>query len=643
MIFGNNVTLLFGDRSLFDHLNFSWSSADKIGLIGRNGAGKSTLLKAIAGQLKLDEGSVTLERGKRLAYLPQEVVLSSERSVIEEAYTAFAELAALSQEAQDLEKIIEAGLSDEQAHDILDRYATVQEGLANYDPESLKVEAKKILQGLGFASEKLDAPVSSLSVGWKMRLVLAKLLLSHADFYLFDEPTNHLDIVAKDWFVSFLKESKTGFVLVSHDRYFLDNVCDYMYELDRGQGKAYHGNYAAYENQKAQEKEMIEKAYEQQQREIKQKMVTIDRFRASASKAAMAQSMLKQLDKIERIEPVAKPPSVTLNFSHVQRSGKIVLVVKDLSKKFDNHTIFKNVSFEIPAGEKVALVAANGVGKSTLLNLICGKYELESGSVSFGHNVIPALFEQDQDKVLNHKKTILEEAEDSCKTTTARQRVRGFLGAFLFPGDDVHKKIGVLSGGEKNRVAMVKVLLTDANFLILDEPTNHLDLDSKDILLRALTQFTGTILFVSHDRDFLNSLATTIIELTPQGARMYKGNYDEYLYRKQMISPTQGVATNIQQNDKQESKKDSSQSRVNQNKASSGKEAYELRKKMSNLEKKISRLEDDFKNLAEKLGFYAYGSDQYNRVLDQQRAIQEEKAKSERTWEELQAKYEEFE
>lgn len=632
MIFGNNVTLMFGDRALFDHLSFSWDASDKIGLIGRNGAGKSTLLKAIAGLLQLDEGSISIERGKRFAYLPQEVVLNSERSILEEAYTAFAELAALSQEAAELEKIIEAGLSGDQAHEILDRYAAVQEGLANYDPESLKVEAKKVLQGLGFTPEKFDAPVTSLSVGWKMRLVLAKLLLSNADFYLFDEPTNHLDIVAKDWFVNFLKESKTGFVLVSHDRYFLDNVCDYMYELDRGQGKAYYGNYAAYETQKAQAKELIEKAYEQQQREIKQKMETIERFRAKASKAGMAQSMLKQLDKIERIEPVAKPPSVTLNFSHVQRSGKVVLVVKDLSKKFDDRTIFKDVSFEIPCGEKVALVAANGVGKSTLLNLICGKYPLEAGSVSMGYNVHPALFEQDQDKVLNHKKTILEEAEDSCKTPTARQRVRGFLGAFLFPGDDVHKKIGVLSGGEKNRVAMVKVLLTDANFLILDEPTNHLDLDSKDILLRALKQFTGTILFVSHDRDFLNSLATTIIELTPNGARTYKGNYDEYLYRKQMNSGLQ-EASAPKVIEKQEVKK-TSQSTSTLN----SKEAHELRKKISNIEKKISRLDADFNDLTEKLSFYAYGSDQYNRVLDQQRTIQEEKAKAERNWEELQAK-----
>lgn len=632
MIFGNNVTLMFGDRALFDHLSFSWDASDKIGLIGRNGAGKSTLLKAIAGLLQLDEGSISIERGKRFAYLPQEVVLASERSILEEAYTAFAELAALSQEAAELEKIIEAGLSGDQAHEILDRYAVVQEGLANYDPESLKVEAKKVLQGLGFTPEKFDAPVTSLSVGWKMRLVLAKLLLSKADFYLFDEPTNHLDIVAKDWFVNFLKESKTGFVLVSHDRYFLDNVCDYMYELDRGQGKAYYGNYAAYETQKAQAKELIEKAYEQQQREIKQKMETIERFRAKASKAGMAQSMLKQLDKIERIEPVAKPPSVTLNFSHVQRSGKVVLVVKDLSKKFGDHTIFKNVSFEIPCGEKVALVAANGVGKSTLLNLICEKYPLETGSVSMGYNVHPALFEQDQDKVLNHKKTILEEAEDSCKTPTARQRVRGFLGAFLFPGDDVHKKIGVLSGGEKNRVAMVKVLLTDANFLILDEPTNHLDLDSKDILLRALKQFTGTILFVSHDRDFLNSLATTIIELTSNGARTYKGNYDEYLYRKQMNSGSQELAAS-KPVEKQEVKK-TSQSTSTLN----SKEAHELRKKISNIEKKISRLDADFNDLTEKLSFYAYGSDQYNRVLDQQRTIQEEKAKAERNWEELQAK-----
>ncbi len=630
MIFGTNVTLMFGDRALFDHITFSWSAGDKVGLIGRNGAGKSTLLKAIAGKLQLDEGAISIEKAKRIAYLPQEVILASELSVLDEAYTSFEELALLSEEQAKIEKQLEEGLPDDTAHDILERYAQIHELLQNYNPEGLLVETKRVLVGLGFSTEKMEAPVSTLSVGWKMRLVLAKLLLSKADFYLFDEPTNHLDIVAKDWFVNFLKESRTGFVLVSHDRYFLDNVCDYMYELERGSGKAYHGNFANYELQKAQEKEILEKAYDQQQREIKQKMVTINRFRASASKAGMAQSMLKQLDKIERIEIEAESPEIKLNFAHVKKSGKIVLIVKDLSKKFDDKTIFKNVSFELQAGTKAALVAANGVGKSTLLNLICEKYQLETGSVDFGYNVEPAFFEQDQDKVLNHKKTILEEAENACKTATARQKVRAFLGAFLFPGDDVHKKIGVLSGGEKNRVAMVKVLLTDANFLILDEPTNHLDLQSKEILLNALKQFTGTILFVSHDRDFLNNLATTIIELTPEGVRSYQGNYDEFLYRKQMT---------IQSNEVPE-KKQIQEKAANQNAKASdqscGKEAREIRKKIGNLEKKIERLEAQDNELAEKLSFYAYGSEQYNRILDDQRAVKEDRTKAERQWEDLQ-------
>lgn len=633
MIFGNNVTLLLGDRTLFDHLSFSWDQADKVGLIGRNGAGKSTLLKAISGMLQLDEGTISIERGKRFAYLPQEVVLASQKTVLDEAYTAFAELVALRDESVLIEARIDAGLSDSEAHDVLERYAYIQEQLQNYDPDNLMVEVKKVLTGLGFSPEKMQDSVDSLSVGWKMRLVLAKLLLSKADFYLFDEPTNHLDIVAKDWFVSFLKESKSGFVLVSHDRYFLDNVCDYMYELDRGQGKTYYGNYAAYEMQKAEAKEQIEKAYAQQQREIKQKKETIERFKAKASKAGMAQSMMKQLDKIELIEPVAKPPSVMLNFSHVQRAGKIALTVKDLSKTFNGHTIFKNVSFEIPRDEKVALVAANGVGKSTLFNLICGRYQLETGSVTVGHNVTPAFFEQDQDKVLNHKKTILEEAEDAAVSASARQRVRGFLGAFLFPGDDVKKKIGVLSGGEKNRVAMVKVLLADANLLILDEPTNHLDLDSKDILLKALKQFSGTILFVSHDRSFLNDLATVIIELTPTGTHTYQGNYDEYLYRKQMIAGAQDSSTVPGKSVQQEQKKVVQQAAPINN----SKEAYELRKKISNVTKKIERQDAEFADLASKLGFYEYGSEQYNKLLDQQRKIQEEKAKAERTWEELQA------
>ncbi|MFH1832177.1 MAG: ABC-F family ATP-binding cassette domain-containing protein [bacterium] len=534
MIQAKDVYLELGGKTLFDHLTFMFNKDQRIGLVGRNGSGKSTLLKVIAGLQGLDEGVISIEKKKTIAYLPQEVVLLSDKKALDEAMTVFTKIFELKEERAILDTYFDHTPHEQICQEKLDRYAYVQHELADVDVDSLCAQVKKVLSGLGFTQEYMDKPVTELSVGWRMRLVLAKLLLQNADFYLFDEPTNHLDIVAKEWFLHFLKNSDSGFLLVSHDRYFLDHLCDNIYALENGSGKLYSGNYSSFLTRREEDRALQSAAYVAQQKEIKQKQETIERFRAKASKAKMAKSMMKSLDKMEKVEAVhAGPRAFKLNFGNIQRAGHIALTVKNVSKHFGDRLVFKNSSFELMRGDKAAIVASNGVGKTTMLNLIIGKYELETGSVTLGHNVTWSIFEQDQDKLLNPEKQVLEEVESACTTSEARQRVRMLLGSFLFPGDDVYKKIRVLSGGEKNRVAMVKVLLKEANLLILDEPTNHLDIQSQEVLLDALKQFPGTILFVSHDRTFLNGLATKIFELSPAGVASYEGNYDSFLYQKE--------------------------------------------------------------------------------------------------------------
>ncbi len=590
MINGYNVCLAMIDQVIFDDVSFVFDQDQRIGLVGRNGAGKSTLLKVIAGKQQLDKGSVAIQKGKSIAYLSQDVVLQSDKSIVEETYTAFAHIAGLIEEQQKIEEQLDKG---EVTDDLLERYAAVCEKLLDVDQEGMRAEAKKVLMGLGFKPEQLDQPVANLSVGWKMRIVLAKLLLQKADFYLFDEPTNHLDIVAKEWFLQFLKRAPFGFVLVCHDRYFLNQLCNIMFELERGQGTAYYGDYNKYETQKAHNEALLEMQYKNQQREIKQKTETIERFKAKASKAGMAQSMLKALDKIERIELPPKAPDINFNFPPIQQSGSVVLNAEHVAHAFGNKQIFKNVSFEVQRGKKVALVAANGVGKTTLFNLIAHKLPLSTGTITPGYNVSYAVFDQDQTASLILDKTILENIIESCPKAT-EQKVRAFAGAFLFTKDSIDKKVGVLSGGEKNRVGMIKVLLQNANLLLLDEPTNHLDIQSKDILLKALQAYQGTILFVSHDQDFVNKLATDIIELSVDGAKEYPGNYESYLYQKSQEEKMQAV----EQSSVKKTNNNKKEEAVAPKKATmSDADIKALERKIQKLEHDIQRTENSFADL----------------------------------------------
>jgi len=572
---------------------------DRIGLVGRNSSGKSTLLKAIAGRQPLDDGTIAIAKHANICYLPQEVVLQSPKSILEETCTAFAFVATLQEKKEALEKLLESH-SDNVG--ILEEYAKVCGELFDYDMDALQAQAKKVLMGLGFKETQFDEPVASLSGGWKMRVVLAKLLLQKADFYLFDEPTNHLDIVAQEWFLQFLKTAPFGFMIVCHDRYFLNELCTSIFELDpalyyalntgeRSTAKMYTGNYATYEIQKEHDLALLESAFKMQQKEIKQKMETIDRFRASASKAKMAQSMLKAVEKIERIELPPKPSSIHFTFPSIEQPGRIVLAVRNLAQAFEAKQIFRNVQFEVERGKKIALIAPNGVGKTTLFNIIAGKLPVQTGSVELGHNVKTAVFDQDQTASLNLEKTMLENLYDA-HPTLHEQKVRAFAGCFLFGADDLQKKVKVLSGGEKNRVGMIKILLQQANVLLLDEPTNHLDIPSKDILLRALQTYQGTIFFVSHDHDFVSKLATDVIELSADGASYYPGNYELYLYRKRQLEQEQQEKGKQKQERAPAKKQESAVSRQ-----STHKELKKLERTIEKLEKDIARIEQNFEQL----------------------------------------------
>ncbi len=593
MINIKNLSLHFSSRTLFDEISFNVDQSARMGLVGLNGSGKSTLLKVISGQQEYDTGNIAFVPGKKIAYMPQDVVFQSDKSIIEEALSACGDVTTLQKRHDELEAKIEEGITDEP---IINEYIEIIEKLEHLDPIKLRLEAERILIGLGFKVAQMDTLVNTLSVGWKMRIVLAKLLLQKADFYLFDEPTNHLDIVAKDWFLQFLKDANFGFMLVCHERYFLDQLCNTILALENGKSKVYKGNYSAYEKQYAVDLEQLKSAHALQQKDIKRRKETIAKFRASATKAKMAQSMQKQLDKLELIKLPPSTRKVHFSFPTTKRAGRIVLDAQNIAQAFGDKKLFDQVNLQIERGQKVALIAANGVGKTTLFNIIVGNLPLQQGTIEFGANVDYAIFAQDQKDALDFDKTIFQNAQELC-SKKSEQQIRSFLGAFLFSSDEIGKKVGILSGGEKNRVAMSIVLMQDANFLLLDEPTNHLDMPSKEVLIQALTDFDGTILFVSHDHYFINKLANKVVELTPNGALSYEGNYDVYLAQKQASVPAKAKTVETSDTTKK-AKNNSGQS-------------FEKQKKIQKIERETAKLEREINRLELSFTEFEFGSPRF--------------------------------
>jgi ATP-binding cassette subfamily F protein 3 len=517
---------------LFRSLDFQINERDRIGLVGDNGTGKSTLMKMIAKFLPSDEGEVIGARDLTFGYLPQDGLFAQGRPLLEEALSVFESLKQMEREIRDLEHdLAEMQHSGTEYEKKMERYSVVSQQFRLKEGYSIEAKAGSVLQGLGFTKEDMQRPCQEFSGGWQMRIALAKLLLQQPSLLLLDEPTNHLDLEARNWLENYLQNYPQALVLVSHDRYFLDASVQKIMEIRNRSIHFYRGNYAEFLKQREERMNQLVAEYEAQQKEIARIKAFADKFRYKATKAAQVQSRLKELERMERIEipPDTKP--IRLKFPEGPRTGRIVLDLSNVSAGYGGTPIFNNLNFLLEKGDRVALVGPNGAGKSTMMKVLAGRLPIFSGERKEGHNVIVSYFSQDQDDLLSSTKTVWDEVYSVAPNHVVPQ-LRTLLGCFLFSGDTIEKQVSVLSGGERSRLVLCKLLLSPANCLLLDEPTNHLDIRSKDILMDSLRDYEGTIVFVSHDRYFLDGLATKVLEVGNQTATQYLGNYEDYLFKK---------------------------------------------------------------------------------------------------------------
>jgi len=523
----------FGHKLLFENCDWLITPKERTGLVGANGTGKTTLLKILCGVETLDYGVIAFPKGIRIGYLPQDGLALSGRKVFDECMTVFSDLRDMEQELEVLhDKLGELDPSGAEYAAAADRLHEIDSEFRNRDGYAIEAQVGSVLDGLGFHKEDWTRRTEEFSGGWQMRIALAKLLLEKPNLLLLDEPTNHLDLEARNWLESYLSNYPFAYVLISHDRYFLDVTVNRMVEIWNKRANFYSGNYEKYLTQKTERKEQLEAAYRNQRERIEQLEAFINRFRYQATKAKQVQSRIKELEKIERIEIPPEEPAIHFSFPQPKPSGRIVAEFKDVSKSYGNKHVFSDASFVIERGDRIALVGVNGAGKSTMIKLLAGTEPLTAGSYTLGHNVLADYFAQDQYKELDPNGQLLYDLSGASPRATLTE-LRTLLGCFLFRDEDVFKRIGVLSGGERNRYALARMLVAPSNFLLLDEPTNHLDMRAKDVLLEALRAYSGTVVFVSHDRYFIDQLATRVIEIEDGHVHAYPGNYEDYLWRKQ--------------------------------------------------------------------------------------------------------------
>ncbi|MCD6113433.1 MAG: ABC-F family ATP-binding cassette domain-containing protein [Bacteroidales bacterium] len=537
MISINNISIQFGGEYLFKDISFNINDKDRIGLVGKNGAGKTTLMKLIASHIKPDEGNISYPSDFKIGYLPQEMDLRSDKTIFNEALSAFSEALVLKNNIDTLTYLISKrkDFKSEEYLKLITKLNEVNDRFLLIGGNTMEPETEKILKGLGFTKEEFNRNVEELSGGWKMRIVLAKILLKNPDVILLDEPTNHLDIESIQWLEGFLKNYKGAVILVSHDRIFLDNITNRTIEISLGSIHNYKVSYSEYEKLRALQYEQQLAAYNNQQKQINETEKFISRFRYQATKAKQVQSKIKILKKIDRIQ-VDKIDKTAVHFSfpEVQNSGSIVVSAEKLSKSFGEKKVLNNLDFVIRRGDFVAFVGKNGEGKSTLSKIITGRLDYK-GDLKIGHNVKIGYYAQDSAKSLDQNKTVFETIDDIA-VGDIRTKIRNILGGFLFSNDAIDKKVSVLSGGEKSRLALAKLLLTPVNFMVLDEPTNHLDMQTKDILKKALLQYKGTLIIVSHDRDFLHGLCTKVFEFKNHVINKYEGDIFEFIEHKKIKS-----------------------------------------------------------------------------------------------------------
>jgi len=531
----------FGGKILFKELDWLITPRDRVGLVGANGTGKSTLLKVLAGLETLDYGAMTVMKGTTAGYLPQDGLNLSGRTVFQECMSVFDEVRDMEREMESLtERMAEVDHTSAEYEQIADRYHHLQGQFAAHDGYALEAQVGTVLTGLGFRKEDWGRHTEEFSGGWQMRVAMAKLLLQKPNLLLLDEPTNHLDLEARNWLEEYLAEYPHAYVVISHDRYFLDVTVSKTADIWNRRITFYTGNYEQFLKQKTERKDQLVAAYRNQRDRIEQIEAFVNRFRYQATKARQVQSRIKELERIERIEIPPEEKTIHFSFPQPKASGRTVAEFKDVAKNYGEKQVFRDVSFVIDRGDRVALVGVNGAGKSTLIKLLAGIEPATAGELRLGHNVEADYFAQDQYKELDPDARMIDDMGTVAPRATNTE-LRSLLGAFLFSEDDVFKRLGVLSGGERNRYALARMLLRPSNFLLLDEPTNHLDMRAKDMLLESLEQYTGTVVFVSHDRYFIDQLATRVFEIGEGEVRVFPGNYEDYLWRKQNRSEAPAV------------------------------------------------------------------------------------------------------
>ena len=532
----NNVSKSFGTDVILDSVSFHIEDNEKVAIIGVNGAGKSTLFKIITGELSADGGDIIIPKSKNIGYFSQNLEINSDNTIYGELLTVFEPIMIIEQQLRDLEAQM-SGLSGEALEVIMTKYSQLTHQMEEIDGYSYQSRLKGVIKGLGFSEDESIQPISELSGGQKTRVALGKLLLKRPDLLLLDEPTNHLDIGSLQWLEDYIKSYEGAVIIISHDRYFLDKTSNKVIEIENKRATIYHGSYSYYADKKIADRQAQLHRYISQQREIKKQEESIKKLKQFNREKSVkrARSKEKNLEKLERVEaPSQLPNKMRFSITPTKESGNDVLFINELSMAFGNTKLFDNVNFDIKKGEKVALIGPNGIGKTTLFRIILDKLKQTKGSVKLGAGVVIGYYDQEQTD-LNVSKSIFDEISDTYPDLSKTQ-IRNLLAAFVFTEDDVFKSISTLSGGEKGRVSLAKIMLSSANFLILDEPTNHLDLFSKEVLEEALKGYEGTILYISHDRYFINSTAQKIVELGKNGANIYLGNYDYYLEKTNEIN-----------------------------------------------------------------------------------------------------------
>lgn len=598
MIALSDITLQFGERYLFNAIGATIGPKDRIGLVGSNGAGKSTLLKVLCDMQEIDAGKIDKAKYVTIGYLPQDGIEMSGLSLYKETETAFADILNLQAQVDDAsERLQKMDTSSEEYLETLEMLGMWEHRLQDMDAGKLPSRIEAVLLGLGFSSSDMDRPTEEFSGGWQMRIALAKLLLANPSLLLLDEPTNHLDVISQQWLEDFLKGYEGSLLMISHDRSFIDGICSRIFELTLGNLNTYTGNYTKYEKQSAERKELQIKAYNTQQKEIKDAEAFINRFRAQATKARQVQSRIKALDKVERITIEAEEDSIAFSFAPPPRSGQMTVELKGLTKAYDDLKVIENANIRIERGDRIAVVGVNGAGKTTISKVIAGVEPYQAGSVEYGHNVMLSYFAQHQADELDQNLSVIETLEEVSEGTNTTG-IRSILGTFLFKGDDVFKKIKVLSGGERNRVALAKMLSRPANFLILDEPTNHLDMRSQEALQLALKDYSGTFMIVSHNKAFIDPIVNKVLEVRKDGLSLFPGNVSDYLRHVELQKSKQTGTPSDSNSNKGTSKPNGSNESISPKerrrlRAQFQQELKPLKNKTKKLEEKIAALETE--------------------------------------------------